>query len=75
LDEDVFELPGIIEIKVVFHQFISLVFKRVPVCVYSNNWRDIRILDLKASLEVHIITLNKTSLWVLESPSHSSNHS
>lgn len=58
MDEDVLELPGISHIEVGVDEIISAIHQRIPISVVPFNWANVVMLDLKASLEVHLIRFN-----------------
>ena len=56
--EDVFELPRVIEVEIIVYELIASVEKWVPICVKSSNRGNVRILDLQASLVIHLIAFH-----------------
>lgn len=75
MNKDVLELPRILKVEVIVQQLIPAILQRVPVSVVASNGTNILILDLQASLVVHLIRLHQTGLGVLKGPSHASNYS
>jgi hypothetical protein len=74
MNEDIFELPWIGGIEIGVDQIISTIFQRIPVSIVTLNWANILMLNLKATLEVHLVSLDQSSLWVLNRPDHTSNN-
>jgi len=60
---------------IAFSQSGSLVsiHQRIPVSIVTLNRANILMLNLKATLEVHLVSLDQSSLWVLNRPDHTSN--
>jgi hypothetical protein len=57
VDEHVLELPWVLEIEVLV-QLIPAILQRVPVSVVSAHRADVLMLDLQASLVVHLVRLH-----------------
>jgi hypothetical protein len=75
MNQYVFELPWVLEIEVIIHQFIAPIHQRLPVSVVTSHRLNIVSLDLKASFVVYLVTLHQPCLRILESPSHACDHS
>ena len=75
MDYDIFKLPRILKIQFILAQLIFTVLQWIPVSIVSLNWTDVVILNIKAELIVHVVSFNKASLLILQSPSYSSNNS
>ena len=72
MNEDILELPWIGGIEIGVDQIISTILQRILVSI-TLNWANILMLNLKATLEVHLVSLDQSSLWVLNRPDHTSN--
>ena len=75
IDEDVLELPGVLEVEVLLRQFVAEVFERVPVGVVASHWLDVGPLHLKAPPEVDLVALYQSRLGVLDRPDHACQNS
>jgi len=75
MNQDVLELPGILEVELIINQFVASVLERVPVSVVASHWSDVGFLNLQASLIVHLVALDQPSLGVLQGPGHPGDHS
>jgi hypothetical protein len=73
MNEDILELPWIGGIEIGVDQIISTILQRILVSI-TLNWANILMLNLKATLEVHLVSLDQSSLWVLNRPDHTSNN-
>ena len=73
MNEDILELPWIGGIEIGVDQIISTILQRIPVSIVTLNRANILMLNLKATLEVHLVSLDQSSLWVLNRPDHTSN--
>lgn len=58
MNQYVFELPWILEIEVIIHQFIAAIHQRMPVSVVTSHRRNIVSLDLKTSFVVYLVTFH-----------------
>ena len=74
MNEDILELPWIGGIEIGVDQIISTILQRIPVSIVTLNRANILMLNLKATLEVHLVSLDQSSLWVLNRPDHTSNN-
>lgn len=72
MNEDILELPWIGGIEIGVDQIISTILQRILVSI-TLNWANILMLNLKATLEVHLVSLDQSSLRVLNCPDHTSN--
>jgi hypothetical protein len=72
---DVLELPRVLEIETIVHEFVGSVLQGVPVGIVSSHRRYVGLLNLQALVEVHLVTLHQSSLRVLHRPGHPSNYS
>jgi len=71
MNQYVLELPGIFEVEAIVNKLISAVFKGIPVGVVPTNRADVLLLNLQATFVVHFVSIDKTSLWIFQSPNHS----
>lgn len=73
IDEDIFELPRVLEIETIVDKFIGPILKRVPVSIVAVDRCNVGLLNLKASLEIHLVALDQARLRVLDGPGHAGN--
>lgn len=58
MDEDILELPWISGIEIGVYQIVFTILQRIPVGIVTPNRADIVMLNLKATLEVHLVRLD-----------------
>lgn len=64
MNEDVLELPRISCIEIGVDKVIPTILQRIPISIVTPNWANIFILNLKTTLEVHLVRLDQSSLGI-----------
>jgi len=70
-DEDVLELPGVFQVKIMSLAFEEEVLQRSPVSIITVHWADIFVLNLETLFVIQFVAFHVTGFRVLESPGHS----